>query len=55
MAEDFIGADELERRRKASGYCIEVARREGWDEVEVVNALLKLALLGGRWPHWATP
>jgi hypothetical protein len=24
------------------GYCIEVARREGWDEVEVVDALLKV-------------
>ena len=25
------------------GYCIEVARREGWDEVEVIDALLKVA------------
>jgi hypothetical protein len=24
-------------------YCIEVARREGWDEVEVIDALLKVA------------
>ena len=33
----------LQTRAEVFGYCIEVARREGWDEVEVIDALLKVA------------
>jgi hypothetical protein len=33
----------LRTRAEVFGYCIEVARREGWDEVEVIDALLKVA------------
>jgi hypothetical protein len=32
----------LKTRAEVFGYCIEVARKEGWDEVEVVDALLKV-------------
>ena len=31
-------------RAEVFGYCIEVARRESWDEVEVIDALLKVAI-----------
>ena len=33
----------LRTHAEVSGYCIEVARREGWDEVELIDALLKVA------------
>jgi len=33
----------LRTRAEVFGYCIEVARREGWDEVEVIDALLMVA------------
>jgi hypothetical protein len=29
-------------RAEVFGYCIEVARREGWDEVGVIDALVKV-------------
>ena len=32
----------LKTSAEVFGYCIEVARREGWDEVEVIDALLKV-------------
>ena len=32
----------LRTRAEVFGYCIEVARRESWDEVEVIDALLKV-------------
>ena len=32
----------LKTSAEVFGYCIEVARREGWDEAEVVDALLKV-------------
>src|SRR5262245_60062495 len=35
----------LRTQAEIFGYCIEVARREGWDEVEVIDALLKVATL----------
>jgi hypothetical protein len=35
----------LQTSAEVFGYCIEVARREGWDEVEVVDALLKVVPL----------
>jgi hypothetical protein len=33
----------LRTRAEIFGYCIEVARQESWDEVEVIDALLKVA------------
>jgi hypothetical protein len=33
----------LRTRAEVFGYCIEVARRESWDEVEVIDTLLKVA------------
>ncbi|WFU37592.1 hypothetical protein QA640_24300 [Bradyrhizobium sp. CB82] len=33
----------LRTQAEVFGYCIEVARREGWNEVEVIDALLRVA------------
>jgi hypothetical protein len=33
----------LRTRAEVFGYCIEVARQRGWDEVQVIDALLKVA------------
>jgi hypothetical protein len=33
----------LRTRAEIFGYCIEVARQRGWDEVEVIDALLRVA------------
>jgi hypothetical protein len=34
----------LRTRAEIFGYCIEVSRHQGWDEVEVIDALLKVAM-----------
>jgi hypothetical protein len=36
---------DLSTKAEVLGYCIEVARQRGWGEVEVIDALLKVATL----------
>jgi hypothetical protein len=33
----------LQTRAEVFGYCVQVARQEGWDEVEIIDGLVKIA------------